>query len=66
MWRALLGIATGKVKVYNAMVDFFRKVPWDDIAMISDADRAYFADGRVLLGRKFTALIEPPRRLVAR
>lgn len=46
LWRSLLSIATGKDTAYKALVDFFRKVPWDDLAMISDADRAHFADGR--------------------
>jgi hypothetical protein len=46
LWRSLLSIATGKDTAYKALEDFFRKVPWNDLDMIADADRDHFADGR--------------------
>ena len=49
LWKSLLAIATGKVTVYKALEDFFKNISWDTIDMVSDADRAYFADGKVPL-----------------
>ena len=45
LWQSLLAIATGKQSVYKATVDFFAKVDWNEIEMVSEADRAHFADG---------------------
>jgi hypothetical protein len=39
------------------MNDFFQKVPWDNIAMISDVDQAHFSDGRVSPNKFHTTLI---------
>ena len=36
----------GKESVYKAMTAFFSKVDWNEIAMVSEADQAHFADGR--------------------
>jgi len=55
-------VATGKDTAYGAVKDFIEKVSWDEIAMISDADRAHFVDGRVFQNlKKQTTLILVPR-----
>ena len=46
LWDCLLLIATGKTEVFSALPDFFSKVPWDELAMISEVDQAHFADGK--------------------
>jgi len=46
LWKSLLEIATGKETTYKAMNIFFSKIPWDKIAMVSDADQAHFADSK--------------------
>jgi len=49
LWDSLLAIATGKDPVYKAMNRFFSNVDWNEIAMVSEADQAHFADGTFLL-----------------
>ena len=49
LWETLVEIATGKQPVYQAMNTFFSKVDWNEIDMVSEADRAHFADGRYWL-----------------
>lgn len=46
LWQTLLEIATGKAPVYKAMTTFFSTLDWDEVAMVSEVDRAHFADGR--------------------
>jgi hypothetical protein len=45
LWECILQIATGKEGSYKAIINFFSKVDWDVISMVSDANRAHFADG---------------------
>ena len=45
MWESLISIATGKESCFKAIKGFFSNIDWDEIAMVSEADRAYFADG---------------------
>ncbi len=52
LWEMLLAIATGQESVYEAMNNFFSKVDWDEIAMVSDCNWAYFSDGRYYLNLK--------------
>jgi hypothetical protein len=46
LWECVLRIATGKAEVFSALPDFFSKVPWDELDMISEVDQAHFADGK--------------------
>jgi len=39
-WQFLLQIATGQEACYTALNKFFSKVDWNEIAMVSMADRA--------------------------
>jgi hypothetical protein len=47
LWECVLGIATGREACYEALTIFLSKVDWDEIAMISEADRSHFANGVV-------------------
>ena len=46
LWECVLGIATGKKGCYDSLVGFFSKVDWEEIAMVSEADRRYFGNGQ--------------------
>jgi hypothetical protein len=46
LWECLIAIATGKEHIYKAMNNFISKVDWEEIAMVSEGDRAHFADSR--------------------
>jgi hypothetical protein len=48
-WESLLLIASGKMDVFRALTDFFSKVPWDKLDMISEEDQGHFADGKRIL-----------------
>ncbi len=48
LWECVLLIATGKTEVFSALPDFFSKVPWDELDMISEVDQAHFADGKCI------------------
>lgn len=45
LWECILRIATGTHGCYNSLKEFFSKVDWDEIAMVSEADRHYFRNG---------------------
>lgn len=45
LWECILQVATGQERCYKALGDFFSKVDCDEMAMVSEADCAHFADG---------------------
>src|SRR5258708_23492090 len=57
LWECILEIATGKDVCYNALSRFFSNADWDAIAMVSEVDRAHFADGEFFSTKTNQALI---------
>ena len=49
LWQCVMDIATGKAECYDSLNTFFSKVDWDALAMVSEADRAYFQNGEFLI-----------------
>ena len=57
LWEALLAIATSEKPVYKAIHTFFLKVDWNEIAIVSELDRAHFSKGRYCLKPKVNYLL---------
>lgn len=60
----MIQIAIAKERCYNALSNFISAVDWDELLMVSEADRGYFADGVffiALLGTYYDSKSSPRR-----
>lgn len=45
LWRVLLNVATGRDTMYNALAEFFNRLPQNELVGLTTEEREFFCTG---------------------